>query len=48
MITITNAGIKTLELVAKKLKPLFGNAVSINEEEALQLNRLLEKMREKE
>lgn len=48
VITITNAGIKTLELVAKKLKPLFGNAVSINEEEALQLNRLLEKMREKE
>lgn len=48
VITITKSGIKTLELVSKKMNPVFGNTVLLTDEEALQLNRLLEKMREKE
>lgn len=48
VITITSTGIKTLELVSKKIQPFFGNTVPLTEDEALQLNRLLEKMREKE
>ena len=48
VITITETGIKTLNLVSKKIQPMFLNTISLSEEEALELSQLLEKMRQKE
>ncbi len=48
LITITETGIKTLNLVSKKIQPMFLNTIFLSEEEALQLSQLLEKMRQKE
>ena len=48
VITITETGLKTLNLVSKKIQPMFLNTISLSEEEALELSQLLEKMRQKE
>ena len=48
VITITETGIKTLNLVSQKIQPMFLNTISLSDAEALQLSQLLEKMREKE
>ena len=48
VIRLTDDGIDILEIANKKVKELFDEAVEINEEDATQLNELLEKMRDKE
>jgi DNA-binding MarR family transcriptional regulator len=48
VIRLTSDGINILEIANKKVDELFNEAIEINEEDATQLNQLLEKMREKE
>jgi DNA-binding MarR family transcriptional regulator len=48
VIRLTDDGINILEIANKKVNELFDEAVELTEEDASQLNQLLEKMREKE
>ncbi|HEX6915982.1 MAG TPA: MarR family transcriptional regulator [Chitinophagaceae bacterium] len=48
VITITAAGLGILEDATKNIDQLFDSTLTLNEEEANQLNNLLEKLREKE
>jgi DNA-binding MarR family transcriptional regulator len=48
VILLTEDGINILETANKKVKELFDGAVELNEDEAAQLNQLLEKMRDRE
>jgi DNA-binding MarR family transcriptional regulator len=48
VIRLTDDGINILEIANKKVNELFNESIEINEEDATQLNQLLEKMREKE
>lgn len=48
VIKLTDDGINILEVANKKVNELFNVSIEINEEDAVQLNQLLEKMRDKE
>jgi DNA-binding MarR family transcriptional regulator len=48
VILLTEDGINILEIANKKVKELFDKTVELNEEEATQINELLEKMRDRE
>jgi DNA-binding MarR family transcriptional regulator len=48
VIRLTDDGINILEIANKKVNELFDEAVELTEEDAIHLNQLLEKMREKE
>jgi DNA-binding MarR family transcriptional regulator len=48
LITITKSGLSILESSTSKLNKLHGCMQNLTEKEALQLNQLLEKMRQKE
>jgi DNA-binding MarR family transcriptional regulator len=47
-IRLTNSGIDILLAASPKINSLFSQAVAIEDNEAVQLDMLLEKMREKE
>jgi len=47
-ITITQAGLNMLEITTSKIDKLYSETVPISEQSALQLNGLLEELREKE
>ncbi len=48
VMTLTKEGINILELSNSKVNEVFAESVELNEEEAIHLNDLLEKIREKE
>lgn len=48
VIKLTNTGIENLLAANQKVNDVFSTSVTIEEDEALELNLLLEKMREKE
>lgn len=47
-ILITNTGLDILKIANKKVDDLFNNSIVIMEDDAVMLNSLLEKMRDKE
>jgi DNA-binding MarR family transcriptional regulator len=48
VINLTQTGIEILDTSTDKVEQLFGRILTLNNTEALQLNELLEKLREKE
>jgi len=48
VMTLTKDGINILDLANKRVNEVFKHSVELNEQEASELNKLLEKIREKE
>jgi DNA-binding MarR family transcriptional regulator len=48
VMSLTQAGISILESSTKKMDEIFDVAITLNESDAIKLNELLEKLRDKE